>query len=81
DHLKKPLILFANSPQPIEWNSPDGLPVHMVFLVLTPAEQSTVQLLILRDIANLFKNPKFSEKLIHIHQTPLIWQCFKEAFN
>lgn len=43
--LLKPVILFGRSLQGIEWNSPDGKPAHLIFLILTPKTDDEVQIL------------------------------------
>lgn len=34
--LKRPIIIFGRSLVGIEWNSPDGKPTQLIFLILTP---------------------------------------------
>lgn len=63
--LKKPLILFLKSENDIEWNAMDGLPVHFIFLIITPEDQNTLQLKLLRDISLIFKSPL---NLLHLKQ-------------
>ncbi len=64
-NIKKPLVLFLKTENDIEWNAPDGLPVHFIFLIITPEDQTTLQLKLLRDISIIFKNPI---QLLHLRQ-------------
>jgi Kef-type K+ transport system membrane component KefB/mannitol/fructose-specific phosphotransferase system IIA component (Ntr-type) len=76
--IKKPVVLYAKSDNPLEWDSPDGLPVHMIFLVLTPLEQTNIQLKLLRNIALMFKGSNLDQKLISSNNINETWQVFKE---
>lgn len=54
-----PRLAFGRLAAGLEWNAPDGQPVHFVFLLLTPVEaESDVQLAMLRAIATMFKYPE-----------------------
>jgi len=37
-HVLEPCIVFARSKRGIEWDAPDGDPVRLVLLMLSPAE-------------------------------------------
>ncbi len=50
--LERPLLVFGRCPRPIDWNAPDGIPVDLVFLILTPEDSPDSQLQILRGIAS-----------------------------
>ena len=47
ESLTRPLLVFGRSEYGIEWDAPDGLPVHLVFLLLTPVADDGLQLQIL----------------------------------
>ena len=49
--LQTPMLTFGRASGGVDWNAPDGQPVHFVFLVLTPERQEGVQLQILAAIA------------------------------
>ena len=52
ESLQVPVLAFGRAASSgVDWNSPDGQPVHFVFLVLTPERQEGVQLQILAAIA------------------------------
>ncbi len=46
-----PIVVIGRSLRGIDWNARDGLPVQLVFLVLTPADAADAQLRIGRDIS------------------------------
>ncbi len=49
--VKIPLVIFGRSPEGVEWNSPDGKPANLIFLILTPKEDYDTQVQILSFIA------------------------------
>lgn len=77
DNVKRPLVLFAKSDNPLDWNSPDGLPVHLIFLVITPLDQTNVQLKLLRNIALLFKSNELTSAIRTTQTANEAWLIFK----
>jgi len=49
--LPRAVVVSARSRDGIDWNAPDGLPARLMFLVLTPPEDSEIQIQILGAIA------------------------------
>ncbi len=49
--LERPLVAYGRCAKGIDWNARDGVPVEHVFLVLTPEDDLSSQLQILRGIA------------------------------
>ncbi len=63
--LKAPLIAvgrFVKSPPALL--APDGVPVRLVFLILTPLETPTMQLKVLQRIASLITNETLRRKIL-----------------
>lgn len=63
--LKAPLIAvgrFAKAPPAL--SAPDGVPVRLVFLILTPLETPTMQLKVLQRIASLITNETLRRKIL-----------------
>ncbi len=48
----------------IDWNAPDGLPASLIFLLLTPADDATMQIRILGAIAKALKCDKVRKTLM-----------------
>jgi len=61
ESLKYDAVYIAYLFEPIDWKSPDGVPVHTLFLVLAADENSHLQ--ILAQIANLASDESFVEFL------------------
>jgi Kef-type K+ transport system membrane component KefB/mannitol/fructose-specific phosphotransferase system IIA component len=60
--LSSPLLVVGLAPGGIDFDSPDGFPAHIVFLILTPLQDDGAQLEILADIATTFKVKEIREK-------------------
>lgn len=52
----------AIAPKGIDFNAPDGAPVHVVFLMVSPRHDTGAQLQVLADIAERFRDPDLHEK-------------------
>ncbi len=52
--LRAPLVALGISQEGIDFNSQDGLPARLIFLLLTPEGENTTQLELLGDIARTF---------------------------
>jgi Kef-type K+ transport system membrane component KefB/mannitol/fructose-specific phosphotransferase system IIA component (Ntr-type) len=61
--LAKPAISFGLSERGVDFNAPDGLPSHLVFLILTPEDDPRPQLEIVSGIAREFSRPGRVEEL------------------
>ena len=55
--LQEDIVMVAYLFEPVDWNAPDGLPVHTLFLVL--AAEETRHLQILAEIAELASDEDF----------------------
>ncbi|HNT89713.1 MAG TPA: PTS sugar transporter subunit IIA, partial [Candidatus Hydrogenedentes bacterium] len=62
--LKTPVVTVGRSPAGIDFDAMDGQPTHIVFLILTPAEDYRSQLEILADVGRTFQAPAFVEKCV-----------------
>jgi len=70
--LKRPLVALGRSRQPLDWNSADGAPVHLVFLVLTPRENANIQLQIMRGISCTVAAAEVRQALMNADSVPEI---------
>lgn len=55
--LSEPVIVVGMSEPGIDFDAPDGMPAHVVFLLLTPHEDPDVQLHLSAGIARMFRQP------------------------
>jgi len=54
--LSRPVLVIGHSEEGIDFNSPDGRPVRLIFLLLTPKEEDAAQIQIIGQIARCFGN-------------------------
>lgn len=52
--IERPCVIAALSPAGIDFDAPDGMPAHIVFLVLTPPGDQDSQIRILAEISRVF---------------------------
>lgn len=58
-----PVLAFARLPHGVEWNAPDGRPVHLVFLLATPEGTEDIHVQILARLARVMGRPE-SQRLL-----------------
>ncbi|GHU22315.1 hypothetical protein FACS1894164_04430 [Spirochaetia bacterium] len=59
-----PVGVLGLSRNGIDYGSPDGEPVHILFMIVTPIEDSETHLRLLMHIAELFEDPNFYNELL-----------------
>lgn len=62
--IKKPIIAAAINKKGVDFDSPDGLPSKIIFLLLTPQSNNELQLQLLAEIANFVSIDGIIEQLI-----------------
>ncbi|MAG31140.1 MAG: hypothetical protein CL908_09660 [Deltaproteobacteria bacterium] len=77
--LHAPLLAFGRSRDGIDWDAPDGLPVHLVFLLLTPAPDDGLQLQILAALAQRMGSPNACKRVIRAE--PGVWAALRESLR
>ena len=63
DGLKNPLLAFGRSPDGIDWDTPDGVPVHSIFLLATPVSTADLHVQILGAIARAMNSEENRHKI------------------
>ena len=69
---------FGKSETPIEYNSLDGEPVHLVFLMIGKETLLAKHIKLLSRISRLMNNEEFRKKLIEAESKESILKIFKE---
>ena len=78
--LKDALGTLVRLKQPIPFDSPDGQPVGLIFVLLVPDRATDVHLQILSELAQMFSDKAFRERLLaaagapELHQLITQWQ-------
>jgi len=61
--LKDAMAAFVKMEHPIPFDAPDNLPVSFIFILLVPERANDLHLQILGELAQMFSEPSFREKL------------------
>jgi PTS system nitrogen regulatory IIA component len=78
--LKDALGAFVRLQQPIPFDAPDGQPVNLIFVLLVPDRATDLHLQILSELAQMFSDKPFRERLLagptpaDVHQLISDWQ-------
>ena len=62
--VRHPIISFGRSKQGLDFDSMDGQPAHLFFLLIAPEDSSGIHLQVLARIAKILKNRAFRQKLM-----------------
>jgi PTS system nitrogen regulatory IIA component len=76
--VKDLIISFGRSRNGVEFDSMDGKPVSLIFLLVAPEESVGVHLKALARISKLLKNPAVRQKLIDASDGQRIYQIILE---
>ena len=78
--LKEALGAFLRLAQPVPFESPDGQPVSLAFVLLVPEKATEKHLQILSELAQMFSDRTLREAMLsapdaaHLHQLIAAWQ-------
>lgn len=75
--LEAPLVVVGRSQSGLDWNSADGKPAELIFLILTPFGETDDQVKILRAIASAMHNPADRDALRQAEDTEGMWTVLK----
>ncbi|SDL96521.1 Kef-type K+ transport system, membrane component KefB [Geoalkalibacter ferrihydriticus] len=64
--LSQPVIVMGLSMSGIDFNAPDGKTAQFILLILTPEDDSGVQVEILADIARTFRRREFRQAVLNV---------------
>ena len=79
--IVRPIIAFGKTNSDIEWDSPDGKPIHFIFLILSPQEDLGLQLQILRAISMCMVNSTLRESILATGDRHKLWKLLQAAFT
>jgi PTS system nitrogen regulatory IIA component len=76
-NLRDGVAAFIKTEHPIPFDSPDGLPVNLIFVLLVPERATDVHLQLLAELAQMFSDKAFREQLQSNNDTRSIYELFK----
>ena len=77
--ITRPVLVFGRSEAGIDWDAPDGEPVHLVFLLLSPVDEHGLQLQILAALARGLAHGAVRELLIEATTESRLWAALQGA--
>ena len=79
--LSKPVLTCGRSPAGVDWDAPDGLPVQLVFLLLTPVQDEGAQLQILAALARTMSAQEVRQSLVQAEDAGELWQRLRDVLQ
>ena len=77
--VRQPIISFGRSKQGLDFDSMDGQPTHLFFLLIAPEDSSGIHLQVLARIAKILKNRAFRMKLMKPSTRKELYQTIIET--
>jgi PTS system nitrogen regulatory IIA component len=82
--LTRSVFTFGRSLKGVEWNTPDGMPVKLVFLLLSPVHKKgkeDVQVNILASIARVMSDDRIRRQLLDASDREDMLRAFEAALR
>lgn len=76
--LNSLILGFGLSRQGVDFDSMDGLPAHIFFLLITPENSTGLHLKLLARISRILKNDLFKKRLLRANSRDEIYSIIKE---
>ncbi len=76
--LRDATAAFVKTSHPIPFDAPDGLPVNLIFVLLVPERATDLHLQILGELAQMFSDQSFRERLLACADAASIHQLFHD---
>ena len=74
--LRDATAAFVKTSHPIPFDSPDGEPVNLIFVLLVPERATDLHLQILDELAQMFSDRQFRNRLLACDDVATIHQLF-----
>jgi nitrogen PTS system EIIA component len=76
--LRDATAAFVKTLHPIPFDAPDGQPVNLIFVLLVPEKATDLHLQILGELAQMFSDAQFRNRLLACDDTTGIHQLFHD---
>ena len=74
--LRDATAAFVMTSHPIPFDAPDGQPVNLIFVLLVPERANDLHLQILGELAQMFSDTQFRNRLLACKDSASIYQLF-----
>lgn len=78
DSVERLLVSFGRSRPGVDFDSVDGKPTHLFFLLVAPGKEGSAHLLTLARLSRFLVQPEFREKLLEVESEESLWQVVEE---
>ncbi|MBW2280329.1 MAG: PTS sugar transporter subunit IIA [Deltaproteobacteria bacterium] len=78
ESLDRLLASFGRSRQGVDFDSLDGKPTHLFFLLVAPGAEGSAHLLTLARLSRFLTNPAFREKLLQLDSVDELFAAVEE---
>ncbi len=79
--LLKPIIVFGRATQGIDWDSPDGLPTQLIFLILTPMDDDDIQVQTLAHLIRSLHRDEVRQHLLDATDRDAVWSILRNELG
>jgi len=79
--ISRILGVFGRSPQGVDFDSLDGNPTHLFFLLVAPEDSASLHLKALARVSRLFKDASFRQHLLDAPDAGELYRLLKEEDN
>jgi PTS system nitrogen regulatory IIA component len=76
--VKRVVAAFGRSPQGVDFNSLDGKPTHLFFLLVAPEDSAGAHLKALARISRLLKDDSFRSRLMQADDAASLYRIIRE---
>jgi PTS system fructose-specific IIC component len=73
------VVLFGRSQVGVDFNSLDGQPAHLIFLIASPEDKKSEYIITLARLSKLIRNDKVREKLLAAQNAEEVLEIIKAA--
>jgi PTS system nitrogen regulatory IIA component len=76
--LRDATAAFVKTSHPIPFDAPDGQPVNLIFVLLVPERATDLHLQILGELAQMFSDTQFRNRLLECEDSATIFKLFHD---
>ncbi len=79
--LDTSVLIFGRSVAGVDWDAPDGAPVHLVFLLLTPEADYGRQLQIIAGLSRSLADDEVRDRFLHAAREEDLWALLRDVIG
>ncbi|HPF08801.1 MAG TPA: cation:proton antiporter [Candidatus Cloacimonadota bacterium] len=79
--LEKSYVFVVQNRVGLDWDSPDGLPVRLLILIISPKDSPNAQIQILQCLATVLRDRDAAQALVTSNDSTFIWATLRNELN